>query len=661
MKYNKSLFKLLRSLIAALLIFGVFSTLLIVERQGLSVPSAVRESGLIDEDTWYEVRNENAGEISSSAPQALIIYDEKDEESAALKDNVQYVLNTLYVNTDCVVVLHENEDDEQPSGEIGLDEGNEEVDAEEGTVEPSDSINAENVEQSTIEIPFSDFQDLIICISDLSVLSLNMDELEDWVSAGGHIMFTEVLDSNEYLLPWLSLLGIENTDKIPTEEAESLVFSTDIIAGAQGMEFSDDVIMCTVLSPILNSACTVHISTSTENEVPLLWEYQFGEGKIIVCNADIMESKVDRGIVAAAYCKFYPAYIYPVINAAVYCIDDFPSPSPAGYEENVLAQYGYSVSDFYANVWMPAMQDIAEKYDIRFSTFAIQTYEDNVDGPFDNDDDYERASYYANIILNMGGEVGIHGYNHQPLVLDDYVLDDENDGYTPWSSVRNMIDSLKTVISYTESLNEELYVESYVAPSNVISSEALQEMIAQLEDIRVYAGVYSGTPDQFIQEYSVLENGAVYCPRLTADMQMEDSEWWTQINELNFHYVESNFIHPDDLMDEDRSDGGDFSQMLAGYEDMIAWNTAQGLRATTISEAGAAVQRYANLSISQKMEGNILTVNATGLIDEAYMMLRTNGKRPTSISSGTITALSDDIYIVKICEETVTITLVDKS
>ena len=144
-------------------------------------------------------------------------------------------------------------------------------------------------------------------------------------------------------------------------------------------------------------------------------------------------------------------------------------------------------------------------------------------------------------------------------------------------------------------------------------------------------------------------------------MQMEDSEWWTQINELNFHYIESNFIHPDDILDEERSDGGDFDQMLAGYTEMIEWNASQGLRMNTISECGAAVQRFGNLNYTQNMnDEGTLNIQINGLIDTSYMMLRTDGKRPVDISGGKFTKLNENIYILEINNPQVTVKLVDK-
>lgn len=651
MQSIRSAKKIFINIIAFVLVFTCLGAFLFVEQKGFVASNNNSGSDLIDEDAWHIIRNESAGEIASNAARCLIVFDELDPESVAVKENIEYTLETLNVNV-CLFPVYIQEE---------LNE-NEDSEFDDILARDTKTLSASE-EASTQEISFDsnlfNYDDLVICTPSFSSFGLDALQLTEWCEKGGHVLFAAGVSEGVDFSVWGEILGIDPNENPSLLIADSLQFNTSLLAGVTGKEFSDDVITCEVFDFTILDKCTLHISTSDEYGTPLLWENPIGNGMSIICNADIMDSKNDRGIIAATYCRFYPVYVYPVINASVYCIDDFPSPAPAGYDKNIVSQYGYTVSNYYANVWMPAMQALSEKYGIKFSAFVIQTYEDTINEPFDNMDNKLSASHYASLILNMGGEVGIHGYNHQPLVLEGYIFDDENAGYTPWPSVRAMISSLKSAVEYTESFVDDLWVEAYVAPSNVISNEALQEMLSQLEDIRVYAGIYMGTSDQLVQEYEVLENGCVFCPRLTADMQMEDSEWWTQINELNFHYVASNFIHPDDILDEERSDGGDFNQMLEGYVNMIEWNNRQQLRNTTISECGAAVQRYGNLNYRQEVTGDQLKISVNGLIDTAYMMLRTNGKRPVDVNGGKITMLSDDVYILEIENETVTVKLVD--
>ena len=601
---------------------GVVAATLLLQRHGYHAPGIKtdREVALLSEDEWQDVVNKNARVTGPHAHKALVLYDTTEEGSADVRDNVEFVMKTLSVRT---VSLPETAFDQ-------------------------------------IAANLKNFDDLIVCSSNMQKFQAILPDIEAWVKAGGHLMFTSSPNNDTLDRSWFPLLGIQDTMELGSIDIGSLQVQTDIIAGAQGMDFSSDVITGNVLNPDLTKDCTVHIATADEDKTPLLWEHDFEKGKVIVSNADLMEGKISRGVIASSYCSMYPVYTYPIINAAVYNIDDMPSPAPVGYDENVLEQYGYTIYDFYTNVWMPAMQKLAKDYDIRYSTYTIETYADNVEGPFDYEENRKSASYYANIILNMGGEVGIHGYNHQPFIPEGFRLSRENRGYKPWPSIKNMIASMNQVISYTESLCKGINAVSYVAPSNVISKEALQELLIQVPHLRVYAGIYSGTRDQMVQEFEVLNNGVVFCPRLTADMQMAESEWWMAVNELNFHYMESNFIHPDDILDEARSHGGDFQEMLNSYRKMVEWIVDHGVRTCTISEAGGAVQRFANLSVDQELKGNQLLIHVDGLIDEASMMVRTNGKVPVNVTGGTIKKLTDSIYILTINSEEITIDLEDE-
>ena len=606
----------------SMMVLGVTAAALLIQRHGYHASGIKidREISLLDEDEWQDVINKNARTPGKHAHKALVIYDSTEEGSENVREQIEFVMKTLSVKT---VFLSETAFDQ-------------------------------------IAANLKSFDDLIVCSSNLRKFDAARPIIEEWVKAGGHLMFTSSPNNDTLERIWFPLLGIHDTTELGSIDIGSLQVQSDILAGAQGMDFSSEVITGNVLNPTLTDDCIVHIATADEDKTPLLWEHDFGKGKVIVSNADLMESKVSRGVIASSYCAMYPIYAYPIINAAVYNIDDMPSPAPVGYDKNVLEQYGYTIYDFYSNVWMPAMQKLAKEYGIRYSTYTIETYDDNVEGPFDDEENRKTASYYANIILKMEGEIGIHGYNHQPLIPEGFRLSKENRGYRHWPSIKNMIGSLNQVIAYTESLCKGIEAVAYVAPSNVISKEALQELLIQVPHLRIYAGIYSGTRDQMVQEFEVLNNGVVYCPRLTADMQMAESEWWTAVNELNFHFVESNFIHPDDILDEARSHGGDFQEMLGSYKKMVEWNLDQGLRTCTISEAGGAVQRFANLSVDQELKGNQLLVHADGLIDEAAMMIRTNGKVPVNVTGGSIKKLTDSIYILTINSQEITIDLEDE-
>ena len=618
--------KILIDLLVPVVVLATIAVLLFIQQKGYqSSGAAYIDDSFIDQDSWESIQERMSTERRwSSGRKAMLLYNSSDEDSVQTFEQVSFVLESIGVE-----VTHRRM-----------------------SVATEKSLAPQVLMSSSIP---DDCTDLIICFSSLISSGINVPDLSSWVAAGGHLIIACGLEADELgdsLYPeqnWYSLLGIREVKAEDDVHVDSMVMITSLLSGALGMEFSDDVILCEAADVELQPDCTIHITTADDYRRPLLWDHDYEAGHVLICNADLMDSKTNRGMIISCFAQMDQALIYPVINASVYCIDDFPSAAPAGYDKNVLDQFGYTVEDFYANIWWPSMQRIAEQYGIRYSTFLIQCYEANVEGPFTNVNNQPSAAYYTKLLLETGGELGLHGYNHQPLVLEGYVFDEKNSGYTCWITVENMLDSIKAALTYANQLSEDVNIQAYVAPSNVLGPEAMSAMIRQFEDIRIYAGVYIGTPDQLVQEFAVLEDDVVLVPRLTADMQMESSEWWLQVNEMNYHYYESNYIHPDDILDEERSDGGDFAAMVAAYERMVQWNQQYGLRTTTISEAAGAVQRYCNLSVSQELDSDGVSLHIDGIIDEAYLILRTK-EVPAGISSGEISRIDEGCYLIHVNE-----------
>ncbi|MFU1881084.1 DUF2194 domain-containing protein, partial [Enterococcus faecium] len=92
-----------------------------------------------------------------------------------------------------------------------------------------------------------------------------------------------------------------------------------------------------------------------------------------------------------------------------------------------------TVSDFYTNVWWPNMVSLADKYGIKYTGVIIENYEDDTTGSTERQSDSSRFTYFGNMLLQMGGEIGYHGYNHQPLMLSDTDYGDAF-SYNTWTS-----------------------------------------------------------------------------------------------------------------------------------------------------------------------------------------------------------------------------------
>ena len=112
-------------------------------------------------------------------------------------------------------------------------------------------------------------------------------------------------------------------------EVTGLRLASDFMLGGQGKDFeiSDPYDSSSTVS--LYEDCTVHLVSTDERELPIIWEYSHGEGTVVVNNLNYFE-KAYRGFYAASYSLLSDVCVYPVINASSFYLDDFPSPVPVG-------------------------------------------------------------------------------------------------------------------------------------------------------------------------------------------------------------------------------------------------------------------------------------------------------------------------------------------
>lgn len=70
--------------------------------------------------------------------------------------------------------------------------------------------------------------------------------------------------------------------------------------------------------------------------------------------------------------------------------------------------------------------------------------------------------------------------------------------------------------------------------------------------------------------------------------------------------------------------------------------SAPNIRNVTGTDAGRATQRCDVLSIERTDEDNAIHLRLTGFWDEAYLMVRCNGKTPDNVEGGTIEHVGGD-------------------
>lgn len=500
------------------------------------------------------------------------------------------------------------------------------------------------------------FDRVIVLMPSLDGLGTHLTDLMSWVSAGGSLMLGMTPDNSNYLQAIASKLGIESAG-YDYAKAESIVPSEDfMLGGGERYEFSDP--FDSSLSVSLRD--TAHLWAKTGDAgTPLIWSNDCGSGHTMVCNIGIYD-KVMRGFYASAISLLGDATAYPVINSAVFYLDDFPSPVPSGDGTYIKRDYGLSVADFYAKVWWPDLQKLAQKYGIRYTGVMIENYEDAViQTEPARQADTTQFRYFGGMLLQMGGELGFHGYNHQPLALWDTDYGTLYD-YKTWKNKETLVASLNELIAFQDEVLPNAHGSVYVPPSNILSACARQLIGTDVPRIKTIASTYfeDGTDLPYVQEFGVASDGIVEQPRIVSGGMVDDSYMrLAAVSELNMHYVSTHFMHPDDLLDPDRGAKEGWEVYKGGLTDYLEWLTksAPDLRRQTGSECSGAIQRFSSVTVSVDTDANAWTLSLGNFHDEAWLMFRANNGEPGAVTGGELTHLTGNLYLLKANDKTVTI------
>ena len=435
---------------------------------------------------------------------------------------------------------------------------------------------------------------------------------------------------------------------------DSIYFDSDFMLGG-GESYAITDAFESAWSVQVSEKAKVYARIKDKNGQPLIWENSYGKGKFVVDNFGLYEKAV-RGFYAASYSLLTDVGVYPVINGSVFYLDDFPSPVPSGDGTYVKRDYDMSIKDFYANIWWPDMLEIASDYNIHYTGVIIENYEDETNGKIEKQTDTSRFQYFGNMLLHQGGELGYHGYNHQPLSLSNTDYGDVLP-YNTWKSEDAMKNAVNELLRFGNEMFPGVTMSVYVPPSNVLSEEGRKMLAKDFPEIKTIASNYFQGDFAYVQEFEVAEDGIVEQPRITSGAIVDDYMKMAALSELNMHFVNTHFLHPDDLLDEDRGAKLGWEKLKANLNNYMEWldESAPSLRKMTGSELSGAIQRYGAVTFTKEVTEKEIRLTLENFYDKAYFMVRINEGTPGNVSGGALTHLTGNLYLLEADEATVTI------
>lgn len=533
----------------------------------------------------------------------LIIYDSEQDVSESITNNVKQVLN--YMKKDVITV------------DVRKFKGN-----------------------------FDSYRHIIMVIEDIELFNY-FDQLFQYVQRGGNVLFAQrpYEDSSKFSIIYRKL-GIY--ERGPVQNVYGLALKSNLLIKGLDIKIGESFSTYAITAH-LEEDCKIHAVSGKNN--PLIWERNYGKGDIIFVNGDFLALKQYRGLIAGMISNLGNEFIYPIINAKVTFIDDFPAPIPEGYNDKIYSDFRLTTPEFYREVWWPDMLKLSKIYNLKYTGLLIESYNDNVETNFyagRNMDNRRNLMYFGRELLKSGGELGIHGYNHQSLALEGFMKEDL--GYKSWKNEASMAESMNEVYGFIKSVYENYSIRSYVPPSNILSPEGRYVIKYTLPDLKVISSLYivSNNADAYMQEFDMGDDGILNFPRFSSGYNMTEWNKWNIYSGITLHGVFSHFIHPDDLLDPERSDYEGWSTLGKSFEKIIeeVTNKFEWIRSSTASEGAVELKRYLDGKVTFKYDENSINGYCKDFKNNMFFILRTDRKINNNFNCH-ITKIDENIYLVK--------------
>ena len=179
----------------------------------------------------------------------------------------------------------------------------------------------------------------------------------------------------------------------------------------------------------------------------------------------------------------------------------------------------------------------------------------------------------------------------------------------------------------------------------------------EIPEIKTIASSYFPGDFAYDQEFEWASDGMVEQPRIISGGMLDDFMQLAAFSELNMHFVNSHFIHPDDTLDVDRGAELGWAVLKSNLEHYISWlkSSAPDLRDLTGSQLSGAIQRYSALVPKQERTATGIEWTFDHFYDEVYLFVRINeGQVGSHVNGGTLTHLTGNLYLLKATQAKVT-------
>jgi len=508
------------------------------------------------------------------------------------------------------------------------------------------------------------YETIIISTDDYKYLKKNIyEEIKDYVANGGNL----IILMNSYFNPFNEIAGIEKLKGFTV--GTGLKFKRNIFPG-----IGETKIIGEDAESISNSLLDiklkkdVEVIAETSEGYPIIFQREVGEGRVVYSNATFFVDRSINGILIQLISYGNSIFLQNIVNTKVVDIDDFPAPLPSGRDKTIYSQYRMNTRNFFREIWWPEMKKLAIDKNLIYTGYVIGTYENiNKKENFTafNELNIHDKIYFGRELLSLNGGIGIHGYNHQPLGLNEEL--NHNYNYKDWETEEDMAESIVRIRENLKEMYGGLEAQVYVAPSNMIGATGKKVIKENLPSLEVLSGIYSGTEEKGVLITHIgwdKDQPSLYnFPRFSSGFLYDDVMMLNIYNGIALYGIVHHFIHPDDILDKQRGEGKswkelkkEFSLYFENVNDKFGF-----LRAQTAYDGYREVLKLDKLKVHVFKKEKSIDVYFENFPGKTYYYLRLRNNEVKEVIGGEIQIISYDensvLYLLEANQNKISIIL----